>query len=67
MNFEQAPSEETRLSESEAHDEANLIKAESVVSPMTGKISEEWEELYGEGRQPTAEEYNKALEAIEEL
>src|ERR1039458_916462 len=67
MKFEQAPNQESPLSEDEAHDEANLIKAEAGVSPMTGKISEEWEELYGEGREPTAEEYDKALEAIEEL
>jgi hypothetical protein len=67
MNFEQAPNPETRLNENEAHDEANLIKAEAGVSPMTGKISEEWEELYGEGREATVEEYDEALKAIEEL
>jgi hypothetical protein len=56
------------MSEEEAHEEANMVRAKIGVSPESGKV-----ELRGEGpvqredREPTAEDYDKALAAVEEL
>ena len=67
-------SEEKRLSESEAHEEANMLRAKLKVSPETGKIpggGSEWDKDRGKSfetdQKPTAEDYDNALAAIEEL
>ena len=52
------------LSEEAAHEEANMVRAKLGVSPETGKI----EGLdMREDHEPTAEDYDKALAAVEEL
>jgi hypothetical protein len=60
-----------RLSQDEAHDEANMLRAKVGVSPETGKIPEAvspfYERDYVEGKEPSAEDYDNALAALEEL
>jgi hypothetical protein len=53
------------LDEDAAHEEANMLRAQMYVSPETGKIAQSLDSR--EDREPTAEDYDKALEAIEEL
>lgn len=71
--FEPSSEEKGRLSEDEAHKEANMLRAQLKVSPETGKIpGSEWDVRMGrsfeaEGKEPTAEDYDNALAAIEEL
>ncbi|MDO8574567.1 MAG: hypothetical protein Q7R86_02980 [bacterium] len=81
MKFEQPPgsvpeneSEElkdTRLNEGEAHDEANMLRAKMDVNPYLGTVKKEASNYYGykwkAEVEPTAEDYDKALEAIQEL
>ena len=59
------------MNENEAHDEANMLRAKVGVSSETGKIPEAvspfYEGDYAEGKEPTAEDYDNALAALEEL
>ncbi|MBI4094663.1 MAG: hypothetical protein HY435_00520 [Candidatus Liptonbacteria bacterium] len=65
MKFEKP---EERLSEDEAHDEANMLRAKLEVSPETGDIGVDMRGRFREsGERPTAEDYDNALAAIEEL
>jgi hypothetical protein len=52
------------MSEEEAHEEANMLRARLGVSPESGKVEGPDQR---EDRQPTAEDYDKALAAVEEL
>ncbi len=53
------------LSKEAAHEEANLLRAQMNVSPETGKVMQSLEPK--EDREATAEEYDKALAAVEDL
>jgi hypothetical protein len=53
------------LDEEAAHEEANMLRAQMYVSPETGKIAQSLDSR--EDREATAEDYDKALEAVEEL
>jgi hypothetical protein len=59
-----------RLDENEAHDEANMLKAHIGVSPETGNVRK-GEQADGQAlsieRPPTAEDYDDALKALEQL
>ena len=50
--------------EEEAHEEANMLRAKIGISPESGKV--EGLDLR-QDREPTAEDYDKAVEAVEEL
>lgn len=61
-----------RLSEDEAREEANLLRAKVGTSPAeSAKIPEAvspfYEQDYAEGRETTAEDYDNAFAALEEL
>lgn len=60
----EAPNDSEQLSEEAAHEEANLLRAQMNVSPETGKMQGPDPRL---DREPTPEDYDKALEAVEEL
>ena len=69
---EKAPGMDKRLGEGEAHDEANLLRAQLNISPETGKIEKSnWDRdeqlLSFESREVTAADYDNALAAIEEM
>ncbi len=52
------------MSEEEAHEEANILRAKVGISPESGKV--EGLDLR-QDREPTAEDYDKALAAVEKL
>jgi hypothetical protein len=63
-----------RLNESEAHEEANMLRVQAGVFPKTGRVhgigeDAETGKIYLEngGRVPSAEDYERALAEIEEL
>ena len=60
--------------EAAAHDEANMMRAKLEINPHTGKVpTDEFERMMKDseystgGREPTAEDYDAALVALEEL
>ncbi len=63
---------DTRLSEEEAHEEANMLRASLGINPESGKIIREtrgflpWQKHF-EHLEPTAEDYDRALESVQEL
>lgn len=61
--------EDARLSEDEARKEASMLRAKMDVNPAWGTIRKEDPRYRGEFDEvePTAEDYDKAFEAIEEL
>jgi hypothetical protein len=68
MNFEKPvdPSLEGRLSEEEAHDEANAISYKADVSPKTGRVVSVEQGSRIE-REATPEDYEAALGALEDI
>ena|SRR2546427_12154744 len=59
-----------RLNENEAHDEANMLRAHIGVSPETAKVrksKQHDEQLLSLEQQPTAEDYDNALKALDQL
>jgi hypothetical protein len=52
------------VSEEEAHDEANMLRTKIGVSPKSGKVEEP---DMRQDREPTAEDYDRALAAVDEL
>lgn len=52
------------MGEEEAHEEANVLRAKIGVSPESGKVEGPDQR---EDRQPTMEDYDEALAAVEEL
>ena len=72
------PLHSERMSESESHEEANMLRTYLGVSPETGEMTKpplrevegaesEEEQVDFVGREPTAEDYDKALEALAQL
>lgn len=53
------------LSEDDAHDEANMVRARLGVSPETGKLPAD--RTHTEEHEPTAEDYDNALKSLEDL
>lgn len=59
-----------RLLPENAHDEANMMRAETRMNPETGlvhPVAHEWQKDAFTNREPTAEDYDNALTALEEL
>src|SRR3989344_771221 len=77
MKFEQIPGstnenepekvEDTRLSEEEAHNEANILRARMKVSHHSGTIEKKVGRSGNIEVEPTAEDYDQALKEIENL
>ena len=77
MKFEQIPGstnenepekvEDTRLSEEEAHNEANILRARMKVSHHSGTIEKKVGRSCNIEVEPTAEDYDQALKEIENL
>src|SRR4051812_18918513 len=78
MNPEKRPGEENFLDNKDAQEEANMIRAKMGQNPETGKIEGErvkspdmtWNGEFPElaiDRKPTADDYDKALQIIEDM
>ena len=69
MSFEKFTPEENKLSPEDAQQEANMVRAKMGASPETGKIPRNWIEAEDPkwGKEPTAEDYEDALGAVEEM
>ncbi len=63
-NAFEKPEGADQSNEEKAHEEANMLRAKIGISPESGRV--EGLDLR-QDREPTAEDYDKALEAIEEL
>ncbi len=65
MNEFESPKGAEPLSEEAAHEEANILRAQMNASSETGKVMQSLDAR--EDREATAEDYDKALAAVEEL